>query len=112
MTVALPPQLEEKGRNLACGRGRAETMACHLCGPEALPLRVSLMYFGGRGRDLKLLFVLLSFPRVWLAKGTSFKARDSFPESEVLAARVKPRRLAHRDSTATVAGPRGAAGLG
>lgn len=112
MTIAPPPQLEEKGRNLACGRGRAKTTACHLCRPEALQLRVSLMYFGGRGRDLKLLFVLLSFPHVWLAKGTSFKARNSFPESEVLAAWVKLRRLAHRDSTAAFAGPCGAAGLG
>lgn len=87
MTIAFPLQLEEEGTNLACGRGRAKIMARSLCGSEALLLQVSLMYFWGWGRDMKLLFVLLSFPRVWLAKGMSFKAGDSFPDSKVLAAR-------------------------
>jgi len=86
VTIALPLELQEKGTNVVCGRGRAIIMAHYLCGPEALLLQVSLMYFGDWGRDLKLLFVLLSFPHVWFAKGTSFKAEGSFPASEVLAA--------------------------
>lgn len=73
--------------------------------PEALLLQVSLMYFLGWGRDLKLLFVpfhMFGFPR-----GTSFNGGDSFPDTMVLTEGGAGllRRLAHKGSTAAFAGP-------